>query len=449
MKFINNIVPFGRASSRDAEDLAFLPAALEIVETPASPLGRVTAYTLMALFAIALLWACVGKVDIVASAKGKIIPSGRTKVIQPFETGVVRAIYVHDGQTVKAGETLIDLDPTMNQAESKHYESDLLAAELDVVRLHAELAEGDPLTNFVPPEGAPASLVAVQRKFLLDQTAEQEAKVAVLDRQRDQKVAERETAIATIEKLEASLPIMQERVQIRKTLFDHTTGSRSNYLELLQPFVEQQHELEVQKRHRDELTAAIAAVEQQRVQTEEEYRRGRYSDLVEAERKAQGLREDVIRAQRRTQLQTLRAPVDGTVQQLAIHTVGGVVSPAQTLLAVVPIESHLEIEAMVQNRDIGFVRAGQDAQIKVDAFNFNRYGLIEGKVESISHDAITREKPSDKANAAGKQDDTSNDKFKRAIQSGTRLCSARVTCTYANGCRGRRCRSFARNGRDS
>jgi hemolysin D len=378
------------------DELAFLPAALEIVETPASPIGRSIAYAIMALFALAVIWACLGRVDIVASAKGKIIPSGRTKVIQPFETGVVRAIHVHDGQLVKAGETLIELDPTMNDAESKHYQSDLMAAQLDVARLQAELADGDPAQNFKPPDDAPAELVAVQRKFLLDQAAEQQAKLTVFDRQRQQKIAERETIAATVGKLEASLPVLEERLQIRKTLFEHTTGSRANYLELLQPFVEEQHELEVQKRHYEEASAAIAAIEEQRVQADEQYRRERSADLTEAQRKASGLREDLLRAQHRASLQLLVSPVDGTVQQLAVHTIGGVVTPAQSLLAVVPSDSHLEIEAMVLNRDIGFVHPGQNAEIKVDAFNFNRYGLIEGKVVSVSPDAIARDKPADK-----------------------------------------------------
>jgi hemolysin D len=392
-----------------SEDLAFLPAALEIVETPPSPLGRSIAYTIMALFTLALLWACLGKVDIVASAKGKIIPSGRVKVIQPFETGVVRAIDVHDGQVVKAGETLIALDPTMNDAESKHYQSDLMAAELEVARLKAELADGDPAANFKPPADAPLDLVAVQRQFLLDQSAEQRAKLTVLDRQRQQKEAERDTTQATIDKLEASLPVMQERLEIRKTLYDHTTGSKANYLELLQPFVEEQHELEVQKRKADEATAAIAAIDEQRKETDEQYRRERYTDLVEAERKAGGLSEDVLRAQHRAMLQVLTAPVDGTVQQLAVHTIGGVVTPAQTLLVVVPSDSHLEIEAMVLNRDIGFIHAGQTAEIKVDAFNFNRYGLIDGKVESVSPDSISRDKPQDKnkTNDPGADDESS------------------------------------------
>ena len=241
----------------------------------------------MALFAVAVTWACIGRVDIVASAKGKIIPTGRTKVIQPFETGVVRAIHVHDGQSVKAGETLIELDPTMNEAEWKHYGTDLVAARLDVARLQAELADGDPLTNFEPPVDAPAALVAIQRKFLRDQTAEQQAKLAVLDRQREQKHAERETINATVGKLEASLPVMQERLEIRKTLYEHTTGSKANYLELLQSFVEEQHELNVQKRHYDELTAAIAAIDEQHTQADAEYRRARYGELVEARAESQ------------------------------------------------------------------------------------------------------------------------------------------------------------------
>jgi hemolysin D len=208
---------------------------------------------------------------------------------------------------------------------------------------------------------------------------------------------------------------MADRLEIRKTLFEHTTGSKANYLELLQPYVEEQHELKVQKRKLDEASAAIAAIGAQRAQTKEEFRRERYSDLVEAARKANGLGEDLIRAQHRAQLQVLTSPVDGTVQQLAVHTVGGVVTPAQSLLVVVPSDSRIEIEAMIENRDIGFVHSGQVAQIKVDAFNFNRYGLISGKVTSVSPDAITHDKPANKAQAGG-DSDTENDSSEPANQ---------------------------------
>src|SRR5258708_21114612 len=146
------VVPFP-AKRRDRDELAFLPAALEIVGTPPSPTGRAIGATVIALFVLALAWACLGHVDIVATATGKIIPTGYSKVIQPFETGVVRAIRVADGQSVDAGDVLIELDPTINEGETAHLQGDLQSAQLDIARLHAALAQtNDPLAAFNPPE---------------------------------------------------------------------------------------------------------------------------------------------------------------------------------------------------------------------------------------------------------------------------------------------------------
>jgi hemolysin D len=388
--------PRGR-DRREREELAFLPAALEIVETPPSPLGRAITYTIITLFVLAIAWACLSPIDIVTSATGKIIPTGRTKVVQPFETGVVHDIRVHDGQSVKAGDVLIELDPTINAAELAHLQGDLVRAELEVARLRAALTEdGDPLANFHPPAEADAALIATQRQFLIDQISAQRQKLAALDQQRAEKEAMRATAEASIKKLEATLPILRQRVQIRKELYDRQIGSKLTYLEILQSLTDEQHELDVDKSHKREAEAALAAIIATRAQTVSDYRRAIYTDLVEAERKGNGLRGDVIKAQTRANLQVLTAPVDGTVQQLAIHTIGGVVTPAQALLVIVPADSRLEIEAMVSNRDIGFVQEGQDAEIKVDTFNFTKYGLLHGKVLSVSQDAITREKPAER-----------------------------------------------------
>src|ERR1700758_5317633 len=159
------IIAFPKQPVRRGEyELAFLPAALEITETPASPAGRAIAATIIAVFCLAFVWACFGTVDIVATAQGKIVPSGRTKLIQPFETGVVRAIHVHDGQRVKAGETLIELDPTMTTAEQDHLKGALIAAQRDVARLKASLSDGDPLAAFHPPEGATAAQIEMHRQ---------------------------------------------------------------------------------------------------------------------------------------------------------------------------------------------------------------------------------------------------------------------------------------------
>src|SRR5712672_4251917 len=166
------VVPFRRINDR-REELAFLPAALEIVETPPSPIGRVIVATIVVLFCVALVWSWWGTIDIVASATGKIVPSGRTKIIQPFETGVVRAIRVQDGQSVKAGDVLIELDPTMTGAELGHFKSDLIAAQLDAARLRAALtAKDDPVADFAPPADADPSVISSQRQLLVNQVTE-------------------------------------------------------------------------------------------------------------------------------------------------------------------------------------------------------------------------------------------------------------------------------------
>ena len=389
----------GARDRGEKHELAFLPAALEIVETPPSPIGRSIGATIIALFCLALIWASFGHVDIVASAPGKIVPSGRVKLIQPFETGVVRAIHIHDGQNVKAGDVLIELDPTMTTAEGEHIKNDLVAAQLDIARLRAALSDGDnPQREFHPPAGASPALVNMQREFLARQIEEHRAKIASLDRQRAQKEAERATTAATIEKLGASSPLIQQRVDIRKYLADKELGSRLTYLETLQQLTENEKDLVVQQSRMQEADAAIAAITESRAQADAEFHRTLFGELAEAERKAGGLADDLAKAEQRTKLQLLTAPVDGVVQQLSVHTIGGVVTPGQQLAVVVPADAVLEVEAMVSNRDIGFVHPGQDAQIKVDTFNFTRYGLLHGRVVSVSPDAMVRETPQDKNN---------------------------------------------------
>ncbi len=183
MKAEMKVVPFPVGPKpRDREELAFLPAALEIVETPPSPIGRAIGATLIGLFVLALAWSSLSQVDIVATATGKIIPTGHSKVIQPFETGVVRAILVANGQNVNSGDVLIELDPTINEGETNHLKGDLQSAQLDIARLRAALADtDDSLTAFHPPAGANPALVAIQRQFLLAQVTEHRAKIAALD----------------------------------------------------------------------------------------------------------------------------------------------------------------------------------------------------------------------------------------------------------------------------
>lgn len=386
---------------RMEHELAFLPAALEIMETPPSPIGRAIGATLIALFCAGLVWASVSKVGIIASAPGKIIPSGDTKIIQPLEIGIVRAIHVEDGQAVKAGDVLIELDPTVSEADLAQGNADLIAAETDVARLEAALSDApNPLTAFHPPAGADPTLVATQSQLLVSEVTEARAKAAAADSEKEEKEKEVAGIAANIDKIESTIPMQQGRYDIRKYLADRGEESKLLLLQDQEQLVSSQKELLVQRSHYAEAQAALAEITATGQQVEAEFRREISDELSKAQQKVADLTEDRIKSVQRTKQQTLRAPIDGVVQQLAVHTVGGVVTPAQPLLVLVPTSSHLEIEAQISNQDIGFVEAGQPASIKVQTFDFTKYGLLHGTVESVSADAVQPDVGQQRADAS-------------------------------------------------
>jgi hemolysin D len=345
-------------------------------------------------FVIALLWASFGSVDIIATATGKIVAVGGTKVIQPLESGVVRAIHVHDGQIVKAGDILIEIDSTINESEHKRLIKEYNTAQLDMQRLRAALdltRNGD--YTFSIPDEATAEQIQIAKMQLNNQRQEIDSKLNSLDQQIVQHQGNLVAVQATISKLTQSIPFLEKRAAARKYLFNKGYGSKLEYLASQQDLVEHQQDLEVQRGRLTEAMAQVSALEQQRKQVEAEYHYTTSKDLALAIDKASSLKEQVVQASQKFKLQTLTAPVNGTVQQLAVHTEGGVVTPAQALLSIVPEDSHPEIEAMIANRDIGFVHSGQEAEIKIDTFDFTKYGLMHGRVVSISQDSIVQHDP--------------------------------------------------------
>jgi hemolysin D len=377
--------------------LQFLPAALEILETPASPVRRAVGGAIVAFVLILVLWGSLGHVDIIATASGKIVPSARTKTIQSLEAGIVQVINVRDGDHVSAGQILIELNGTVTNAEKRRAAHDLRSAQLDVARLSAlrAMPGSDALPLLDPPSAAGTNEIERTRAAMMAQAAEQAAKLASIVQQVAQKDAETEGINATIAKIDASMPFVEEAATIRRKAMAIEYGNRIAYLDAQTRLVEQQNERLIQQRKLKESAAARQALESQLDQARSAYAHQLFTDLTEAERKVGELKQDVVKAERKASEQVLRAPIDGTIQQLAIHTVGDVVSPAQQLMLVVPSDSVIEAEAMVSNRDIGFVGEGQTVEVKVDTFNFTRYGLIRGKIISISRDAIVKDKPQD------------------------------------------------------
>ncbi len=376
----------------------FLPAALELQETPVSAAPRIVAWLLMVFALIAVLWAIFGKIDVVATAQGKIVPNEGSKLIQPIETATVKAIHVVDGQTVKAGQVLVELDATMARADSTRTANDLTTARLQAARargLLAALANGKS-PRIEAPSGISAGIgierIAQEQRILDGQYGEYQAKVSRIDAEIAKREAERRSTQEIVKKLEQTAPIARQRAEDFKGLVEKNFISKHGYLEKEQVRIEQEADLETQRSRLKELAAAIDEARGQRSSAVAETRRLALDTLNEAEQKATGFGQELVKSDTRGKLMTLTAPVDGTVQQLAVRTVGGVVTPAQTLMVIVPKDDALEVEAFLENKDIGFVNAGQIAEVKIETFPFTKYGTIPASLTHVSRDAINDEK---------------------------------------------------------
>lgn len=384
-----NIADRERKAIREHE---FLPAGLEIVEKPASPGLRILMLLLCALFAIALLWSVFGRVDVVAVASGRTLPVANVKLIQPVEIAVIRAIHVRNGQRVRRGQLLIELDPTAATAEEAQATQGLLASRIAEARNDALLShlQGRPAVFRAPP-GTPPGIVATQVELIRSKVAEYESQRASLMQQRAQRVAELNGALAQVASLRQTLPLVDEQLAARRELTARGNFPRLRLLEYEQGRIEHVRNIDIQESTAQRARAAIANIEADVTSLREHFAAESATDLSTAESDS-GLRaEELRKSARRRQLQQMRAPVDGTVQQLVIHTVGGVVQPAQTLMVIVPSGSELEVEAQILNKDIGFVREGQAVRVKLEAFPFTDYGWIDGVVDTINRDAIQDE----------------------------------------------------------
>lgn len=377
-----------------AYEAQFLPAALALRDTPVHPAPRITLWLIMSFALIAVLWAIFGRIDVVATAVGKIIPNDRTKVIQPMETAVVKAIHVRDGQEVQLGQVLIELDATTATADSERLRNEALTARLEALRAQALLAA---LASGIQPrlkplEGVDAARLLAEQSQAIGQYQEYQARQLQLQAEIVRRRAELHAIQEQVVKLERTAPIARQRAEDYKKLVKENFISQHGYLEHEQARIEQEQDLASSRAKVQEIRAALAEVQQQQATLSAETRRQLLDQGNLAEQKAASLEQEQVKADQRGRLMHMIAPVAGTVQQLAVHTVGGVVTPAQPLMVIVPRDNVLEVEAMLPNKDIGFVNPGQDAEVKVETFPFTKYGTLHGKVTQVSSDAIQDEK---------------------------------------------------------
>ena len=380
--------PMGNAmpSTRATE---FLPAVLEIQQAPPSPIGRALLWTILAAFTAGMLWTIFGQLDIVATAQGKIIPSGYSKIIQPYEAGVIASIHVQDGQVVKQGDVLIELDSTLNVADRTRAINEYRAVKVDAARLRALIQDQ---ATFEAPADAEEAYVLLQQQLLRDQLAEYHAKVSAAQHLIDQRRAVVDQTKENLRRLDATVPMEVERAEAYKQLLEHGAVTKMDFLQAEGQRIDKAQELAGQKKKLQQDRAALAEADTHYRAMRSEFQQTKQAELSALETKAASLAQEVTKADQKAGLQRLVAPIDGVVQQLAVHTVGGVVTPAQQLLIVVPKDHPVEVEAQVENKDVGFVREGQPVEIKVETFQFTLYGTIPGHVVTVSNDAAPIEK---------------------------------------------------------
>lgn len=372
---------------RLTDEAAFLPAALSLQEMPAHPAPRRAAIAICALFVIALIWSIVGEIDIVAVAPGRIVVSDRTKTIQPLETSVVRRVLVKDGDVVDAGQVLIELDATNASADQASVTEQLEAAQSEQRRSSALLTALG--ANRSP---GPIGKGSREQAQLESEWQDIAARLAKLDAEHQRREAEQATVRELIGKLEATLPIARQREADFKDLADKGFVANHAGQDRTRERIEQERDLAAQRARLNEAQAALHETEQARASYLAETRRTLTDREAQARLKRQQLVQEHNKTQQRSQLTKLTAPVAGTVQQVVVHTEGGVVTPAQALMVIVPKDAPVTAEVVIDNKDIGFVGVGQQAVIKLETFPFTRYGTVDARVASVSADAVNDEK---------------------------------------------------------
>ena len=381
---------------KDGKETEFLPSILEVTETPPSPVGRLVLWTLALLLVVAGIWAFVGEVDEVAVATGKVIPVGQVKVVQSGNKGVIKALYVKEGDYVEEGQPLVELDTTKTEADVAQLKKQLAYYDMTVKRLQAEIND----ESFTPPSSEDLDQKDVQAQMELYQsrrtqlTAQmQKASAAV-----DQENAAIRSAQAQREKYLAMLAVAQDKASRLEDLYSSDAVSYFQLIEARASVVEYQKTADALIEEITKEQGKLAEAQESMATVIADYKKESMTQLVEAKKQYNTIDEELKKANDTNQQSVILAPVSGRVNQLALHTVGGVVAEGQAIMMVVPDDAVMEIEAYADNKDIGFIELGQQAEVKVETFNFQKFGMVDATVDEISPDAVSDKTDKEKNN---------------------------------------------------
>jgi len=380
------------ASQTPDRHLDFHPPLIRLQHSAPHPQGRRVLWAILALVAFLLLWALLGRLDIVAVADGKLVPASYIKIVQPSEAGIVKDILVREGETVRAGQTLMRMDALIATADLEGVSAEYVRKQLAIARIDAELA-GQP---FVPNIQAPAALIG---ETGAQYQANRDALAAALAEERSRLAkAEQELAAARQQKerLEAVLPHYREQDKAYEKLVQEGFAGSLLGSDKRRERIEKEQELATQGHL---IASAKAGIDQSRkklMQIEADHVRQLHAERQEAQAQMDKLSKEQEKLLHRRTLLELKAPQDGVIKDLATHTSGTVVQPGTVLASLVPVEEKLKAEVWVSNEDIGFVRPGQSVKLKFAAYTFQKYGMGIGTVEHVSADAQSEEEARDK-----------------------------------------------------
>lgn len=364
----------------------FLPAALEVLETPPSPVGRIMLWTFFIVITSIIVWVFIGHVDEIAVAPGKLIPIGYVKTVQAEDKGVVKAIHVKDGQTVTQGQLLLELDTTITAADMARNKKEMAYYRLEIERLTAEMEE----RNFTPQKDPDLEDKDINFQVGLYQSrlAEYKTKLATAEFNVSQSQASLRSSRATYDKYVSLYEIAREKEKRIEQLVSENAVSTFTLFDHQEKRLELEHNIASQASEIARLEWAILQSQEAVATIKAERNRDITSKMVDDRKQFQAYMEEVKKAEEKDRLSRIVAPIDGKVSQLAVHTIGGIVTAAQPLLEIVPEDAELQVEAWVANKDIGFIQQGQAAEVKIETFSFQRYGTLGATVVDISPDAV-------------------------------------------------------------
>ena len=368
------------------KETEFLPAILEVTETPPSPTGRLVMWSILALVVVALVWSVMGHINEVAVAAGKVIPSGQIKTIQVKNKGIIKEINVEEGQLVQEGDTLVILDPTTTSADYDSLKKRAAYYKLDIQRLTAELTQ-QPFQPEEDPDLEPHDLaaeMALYQSRTNDYRTQRQSREDVIA----QKVARLQATQASYEKYADVLAIAQEKEARLQELSEENAISQFQLLEQQRETIEYAKNAQAELDSINSIRAEIAEAQQNLANVDAAYHKDIMTALVEAKKEYYSITESIKKAEEDSRMAVIYAPISGRVYNLNVHTVGGIVTDAQALMQIVPEDAKLEFEVYADNKDIGFIKVGQEAEVKVETFNFQKFGMYKAEVQEISADAV-------------------------------------------------------------